>query len=110
MRFQGCAPNQTQVWSFCFYFKGKQKQKNKPSAKSHFPVSAIAPQVTPWLRPDSSSHSAPLPSPASQRAAGSMSLEAQIQGQGRGELGAARDVLVLPRPPAMAPGTHLGSH
>lgn len=87
MRFQGGTSNQTQTHSFCFYFKGKQKQKtNKPSAKPHFPVSAIppSPRGQPSLQPDSSPHCAPLPSPASRRAAGSTSLEAQIQGQGRG--------------------------
>lgn len=68
MRFQGGPSNQTRTHSFCFYFKGKQKQKN-PTNPVQNPIFQCQPcppppGVNPWLRPVSPSHCAPLPSPA----------------------------------------------
>lgn len=72
-----------------FVFILKENKNKKPTNAVQNPIFQGQPYrpslgVNPCLRPESSPHCAPLPSPASRRAAGSTSLEAQIQGQGRG--------------------------
>lgn len=87
MRFQGGPPIRHKLTAFVFILKeNKNKNKKKQQTQCKTPFSSVSHAPLPLgSTPGSgltfSPYCAPLPSPASQRAAGSTSLEAQIQGQ-----------------------------